>query len=120
VLPDGTILRTKVSHGRGEIGDPGLWRRIWHEQLGLESEDDFRRALSERRPVDRGGPTPVPPTGPSIPGWVVAGLLRAGMNEADLRSLTADEARRRLEEIWSGLETEILSGECPFRRQPFV
>jgi hypothetical protein len=42
------------------------------------------------------------------------------MNEADLRSLTADEARRRLEEIWSGLETEILSGECPFRRQPFV
>jgi hypothetical protein len=51
VLPDGTILRTKVSHGRGEIGDPGLWR-IWHEQLGLESEDDFRRALSERRPVD--------------------------------------------------------------------
>jgi hypothetical protein len=42
------------------------------------------------------------------------------MNEADLRSLTADEARRRLEEIWSGLETEIRSGECPFRRQPFV
>jgi hypothetical protein len=102
VLSDGTILRTKVSHGRGEIGDPGLWRRIWHEQLGLESEDVFWRALSDRRPVDRGGASSVPPTGPSIPGWVVAGLLRAGMNEVDLRNLTADEARRRLEEIWSG------------------
>ena len=101
VLPDGTILRTKVSHGRGEIRDPGLWRRIWHEQLGLASEDVFWRALSERRPVDRGGASPVAPTGPSIPGWVVAGLLRAGVKEADLRGLTADEARRRLEEIWS-------------------
>jgi hypothetical protein len=101
VLPDGTILRTRVSHGKGEIGDPRLWARIWHEQLGLEGEDVFWRALSERRPVDRGDASPVPPTGPSIPGWVVAGLLRAGVNGADLRSLAADEARRRLEEIWS-------------------
>ena len=101
VLPDGTILRTKVSHGRSEIGDPGLWRRIWREQLGLASEDVFWRALRESRPVDRSGVSPAPPAGPSIPGWVVAGLLRAGVNEADLRSLTADEARRRLDEIWS-------------------
>ena len=61
----------------------------------------FWRALSERRPVDRGDASPVPPTGPSIPGWVVDGLLRAGVDEADLRGLTADEARRRLEDIWA-------------------
>jgi hypothetical protein len=101
VLPDGTILRTKVSHGKGQIGDPGLWRRIWRDQLGLDREDLFWQALRESRPVDRGGASPTPPTGPSVPAWVVAGLLRAGVQEADLRSLTADEARRRLEEIWS-------------------
>jgi hypothetical protein len=101
VLADGTILRTKVSHGRSEIGDQGLWRRIWREQLGLASEDAFWQALRERRPVDRGDSAPAPPAGPSIPGWVVVGLLRAGVDEADLRGLTPDEAQRRLEEIWA-------------------
>jgi hypothetical protein len=101
VLPDGTILRTKVSHGKGEIGDPGLWRRIWREQLGLASEEEFWRALREGRGVDRGGVSQSPPAGPSIPGWVVDGLLRAGVDGADLRGLTADEARRRLEDIWA-------------------
>ena len=101
VLPDGTILRTKVSHGKGEIGDPGLWRRIWREQLGLASEEEFWRALRQGRGVDRGGVSQSPPAGPSIPGWVVDELLRAGVDEADLRGLTADEARRRLEDIWA-------------------
>ena len=101
VLPDGTILRTKVSHGSGEIGDRGLWQRIWRDQLGLESEDAFWRALRESRPVDRGDAPPAPPAGPTLPGWVVAGLLRAGVSEAELRVLTADEARRQLEELWA-------------------
>jgi hypothetical protein len=43
-----------------------------------------------------------PPTGPSIPGWVVAGLIRAGRAEAEIHSLTADEATRLLNEIWVG------------------
>ena len=37
VLADGTILRTRVSHGSGEIGDAGLWKRIWRDQLGLDA-----------------------------------------------------------------------------------
>ncbi len=101
VLPDGMILRTKVSHGSGAIGDPGLWRRIWRDQLGLDSEDAFWRALRESRPVDRGDASPATPAGPSIPGWVVAGLRRAAINEAEVRTLTAAEARRRLEAIWA-------------------
>ena len=101
VLADGTILRTCVSHGRGEIRDPGLWTRIWRDQLGLESEDDFWQALRGGRPVDRGGAAAEPPTGPSIPGWVVAGLIRAGRSEAELGGLTADEARQLLEELWA-------------------
>lgn len=101
VLADGTILRTRVSHGRGEIGDPGLWTRIWRDQLGLESEDAFWQALSDGRPVNRGGAAAEHPSGPSIPGWVVAGLIRAGRSEAELRSLTAGEARQLLEELWA-------------------
>jgi len=32
VLPDGTVLRTRVSKGSGEIG-PALWREILKRQL---------------------------------------------------------------------------------------
>jgi hypothetical protein len=100
VLDDGTILRTRVSHG-GEIADPGLWTRIWRDQLGLESEDAFWRALRDGRPADRGEPTVGLPPGPSIPGWVVVGLLRAGRTEVEIRSLTAAEAQGLLEELWA-------------------
>ncbi len=101
ILADGTILRTKVSHGGGEIGDPGLWRRIWREQLGLECEEQFWEALRAGEPVDRGAAQPSPPAGPSIPAWVVAGLLREGVPEAEIRELDAGEAQRRLQERWS-------------------
>jgi hypothetical protein len=101
VLADGTILRTRVSHGAGEIGDPGLWTRIWRDQLGLESEDVFWHALDTGRPVDRGESRATPPPGPSIPGWVVGGLLRAGRTETEIRELSADEATRLLHEIWA-------------------
>ena len=101
VLADGTILRTRVSHGSGEIGDAGLWKRIWRDQLGLESEHVFWQALVDRRPVDRGDARPAAPSGPSIPGWVAAGLLRSGMLEVDISALDAAEAQRLLEERWS-------------------
>lgn len=104
VLADGTILRTRVSHGAGEIGDPGLWTRIWRDQLGLESEDDFWQTLGTGEAVERGENPVVPPAGPSIPGWVVDGLLRAGRAEAEIREFGADEATRLLHEIWSGTE----------------
>lgn len=101
VLADGTILRTRVSHGSGEIGDAGLWKRIWRDQLGLESEDVFWQSLADRKPVDRGDVQPPAPSSPSIPGWVVAGLLRTGMLEADIAALDAGEAQRLLEERWA-------------------
>jgi len=102
VLADGTILRTRVSHGAGEIADPGLWARIWRHQLGLETEAAFWEALRTGRPVDRGDASVDPPAGPSIPGWVVAGLFQAGRTEAEIRSLTADEATELLYELWAG------------------
>ena len=101
VLADGTILRTRVSHGAGEIGDPGLWTRIWRDQLGLETEDAFWQVLRTGRPVARGDPPADRPTGPSIPGWVAAGLIRAGRSEAEIRSLAAEAATELLYELWA-------------------
>lgn len=101
ILPDGTILRTKASHGSGRIEDPDLWRHIWRDQLGLASEERFWEVLRARRPVERTGSKPAPPPGPSIPAWVVAGLLAAGVHEEEIRRLAADEAEQRLQEIWT-------------------
>jgi hypothetical protein len=101
VLTDGTVLRTRASHGDEQIADPNLWRRIWREQLGLESEERFWEALRTGDPVQRTAQAPAPPTGPSIPVWIVQGLLRAGVREEQIREFDAAEAQRRLEDFWS-------------------
>lgn len=101
ILPDGAILRTKVSHGSGRIEDPELWHRIWRDQLGLETEAEFWEVLRARRPVPRGGVEPERPLGPSIPAWVVSGLLREGVAEEEIGGLGSAAAQRRLESIWS-------------------
>jgi hypothetical protein len=101
VLGDGTVLRTRASHGDEQIRDPGLWQRIWKHQLGLDSEEQFWEALRTGQPVPRGAHEPAAPSGPAIPAWVVQGLLRAGVPESEIRELDPEEARRRLEEIWS-------------------
>ncbi len=101
VLDDGTVLRTRASHSDEQIGDRGLWQRIWKHQLGLESEEQFWEALRSGQPVLRATGEEAAPKGPSVPAWIVQGLLRAGVPETEVRRLDADEARRRLEEIWS-------------------
>ena len=101
MLADGRVLRTKASHGSDEIGDPRLWHHILRDQLELESEEQFWEALRSGRLVARVPAQPGPPSGPSMPTWVVSGLLRAGVAEADIRRMSPEEARARLEELWS-------------------
>ena len=36
-----------------------------------------------------------------MPTWVVSGLLRAGVAEAEIRQMSPEEARQRLEQLWS-------------------
>ena len=98
---DGRILRTKASPGNAEIGDPGLWHHILRDQLELESEEQFWEVLRTGQPVPRGPAEISPPVGTPIPGWVVNGLLRAGVRESEIRATSAEEAQRRLEELWS-------------------
>jgi hypothetical protein len=102
-LADGTILRTRASHSDEQIGDRSLWKHIWRDQLGLESEEVFWRVLETRRPVDRPGEAPARPEGPSLPGWLVDALIRqVGLSLDDVRKLTEQQARDRLHEFWSG------------------
>jgi hypothetical protein len=97
VLPDGRILRTKVSRGSGQYGDPNLWRRIWRDQLGLESEDQFWEALRTEKPVDRTPVQPQPPASAATkPAWLHRNLvLIAGIPEPEVLAMSADEAHAR-------------------------
>ena len=101
VLEDGRILRTKASHSDDEIGDQSLWRRIWRDQLALESEDQFWDALERGKPVNRTRSAPAS-AGPSLPGWLVDSLVRkVGMSPEEVAQLTEQEARDRLNEFYS-------------------
>jgi hypothetical protein len=100
-LSDGRILRTKASHSNEQIGDPSLWRHIWRDQLGLESEDQFWEALATGEQVDRTAPEPAP-SGPSLPAWLVNALVRqAGVPFAEVAAMSEEEARERLNEFYS-------------------
>ena len=101
VLPDGRILRTKASHGDDEIVRD-LWSHIWREQLGLEGEDQFWAALETGKPVDRARAEEAPPSGPSLPAWLVNNLIRqAGVPPEEVARMSEEEARQRLDEFYA-------------------
>lgn len=89
-LPDGTRLRTKVSHDeRAEIGED-LFHRILRDQLRVTEERFWE--------VVRGRPTGdsevAPPAGEAIPGWLVTRLLSTvGLTETEVVQMTPEEAR---------------------------
>lgn len=87
-LPDGTRLRTKVSHDEhAEIGKD-LFRHILGDQLRV-TEERFWEAVQGR--VER-----QPQVGESaepIPGWLVTRLLfTVGLPELEVAGMTAEEA----------------------------
>lgn len=95
-LDDGTILRTKVSFGRGPVcRAPALWTKVWRHQLGLNSEDGFWEVLRTRKPAQRGAAA-VPPAEPQMPAWLFEALVQTfGVDEDEVRSLSEEEALAR-------------------------
>lgn len=89
-LPDGTRLRTKVSHDeQAEIGKD-LFHRILRDQLQVGEERFWEvvRGRLSREPEGQG--SRVEP----IPGWLVTRLLfTVGLGEAEIARMTADEAQ---------------------------
>ncbi|MGH3319256.1 MAG: cytotoxic translational repressor of toxin-antitoxin stability system [Streptosporangiaceae bacterium] len=98
-LPDGRILRTRVSHpvDRSDYG-PRLWRHILRDQLQV-SEPDFWACVRDGVRPDRGMPAPPEE---ALPAELVHLLIsRVGLSEADVAAVTKEEAVARLERYWT-------------------
>src|SRR5205085_2063005 len=88
-LPDGTILRTRVSHPPDRTGyGVDMWKHILRDQLEVD-EAVFWACVRDRRPPDRGGVT-IP--GETLPAALVALLIRqVGIPEAEVAKLTREQ-----------------------------
>jgi hypothetical protein len=94
-LPGGRVAQTKVSYSRKEYG-PSLWHHIWHDQLLLETEQQFWDVLATRKPASRPGAA-APPEGKALtPGWLVQRLIyTAGLRADEVEAMSAQEAADR-------------------------
>lgn len=100
VLPDGRILRTRISHppDRSTYG-PGIWSHILRDQLDV-TEDVFWDCVRNGATPARGRPEP--PAAEPIPAEVVHLLIaRVGLTEPDVAGMTRDEAIARLNQYWA-------------------
>ena len=102
-LPDGTRLRTKVSHDEhAEIGED-LFHRILRDQLRV-TEARFWEVVRGRSGVET---QVAEPTVEPIPGWLVARLLyTVGLSEAEVKQMTAAEAHT----VWLDYQTRPREG----------
>lgn len=98
-LPDGRVLRTRISHpvGRQTYG-PGMWGHILRDQLDVD-ESTFWACAREGVLPDRGAPTP---PSSALPADLVALLItRVGLKDQDVAAMTKDEAVARLQRYWT-------------------
>ncbi len=90
-LADGSILRTKVSHGQGTYG-ADLFKHILRDQLQVTAEQFWTavdKGIAPRRPGEQ------PSVGPQarLPYHLVANLVRkAGYDIGAVRGMTAEQA----------------------------
>ena len=88
-LPDGTTLRTKVSHGLDDEIGVALFQHILRDQLRT-SDERFGEVVRGVAHVSE----PPPPQAQTIPGWLVQRLLlTVGLREDEIGAMTADEAQ---------------------------
>jgi hypothetical protein len=99
-LADGAVLETHRSFADDKTMSPGRFLAIRRTQLRV-GQDDFWETLRTGRPAPRPG-LPLPPTPPTIPAWIARVLLDdLGLPDAEIAKLSAEEARRKVEELWS-------------------
>jgi hypothetical protein len=98
-LPDGRILRTRISHppDRTTYGS-SLWSHILRDQLAV-SEEEFWRCVQDGIKPDRG----VPETPPdALPADLVLLLLtRVGLSDSEVAAMSKAEAVERLNRYWT-------------------
>ncbi|GGK74949.1 hypothetical protein Ppa06_33270 [Planomonospora parontospora subsp. parontospora] len=98
-LPDGRILRTRISHppDRTSYGR-SLWSHILRDQLAV-TEEDFWKCVKEGGKPDRG--VPVVPA-ETLPADLVHLLItKVGLAEAEIARMTREAAIARLQLFWT-------------------
>lgn len=97
-LPDGRILRTRVSHppSRATYG-PALWAHILRDQLDV-SEAEFWACVKKRVKPSRSYPEPPEE---AIPAGLVDQLIQNGVPEDEIRGMDKAAAIERINKIWS-------------------
>ena len=100
VLDNGDTLRTRISRppDRTDYG-PGLWSHILKDQLQV-SKAEFWECLETKKPPQRAAPTE--PEKEPIPTGVIWNLIdRVGLSEAEVGSMSKEEAIARLNTFWT-------------------
>lgn len=98
-LPDGRLLRTRVSHpvDRTDYG-PGLWAHVLRDLLDV-SEAQFWTCVREGVPPGRSTPIVRPD---ALPADLVHLLIaRVGMSDAQVAALSREDAIARLQRYWT-------------------
>ncbi len=100
-LPDGRILRTRISRPADKTTyGPGLWKAILSDQLCV-SEEQFWACVTEKRPRDRGTDAPEVPRN-ALPAQLVSQLIRdVGIPEEHVAKMTLEEALAAMNAYWS-------------------
>ncbi|HET8657900.1 MAG TPA: hypothetical protein VFM55_02760 [Micromonosporaceae bacterium] len=99
VLPDGRILRTRISHppDRTTYG-PSMWRHILNDQLQV-SEESFWACVRDGARPDRG--EVAVPAGALPADLVYLLVTRVGLAEAAVARMSRDEAVARIQRFWA-------------------
>lgn len=99
-LPDGRILRTRISRPvNGNTYGADLWKRILREQLEVTEQKFWDCVTNGVRPGR--GATPTAPSA-ALPAQLVYQLIHmAGAPESDVAAMTLDEAVARMHEHWA-------------------
>lgn len=98
-LPDGRILRTRISHpvDRSDYG-PKLWRHVLRDQLQVD-DAVFWSCVRDGVKPDRGAPTPPPE---ALPAELVHLLIsRVGLPESEVARMTKTDAAARAQRYWT-------------------
>lgn len=98
-LPDGRVLRTRISHPIDRSGyGRSMWQHILRDQLEV-GEPEFWACVREGTAPDRG--TREPPA-EALPAELVYLLInRVGLPEAEVAAMTKKQAIARLERFWT-------------------
>jgi hypothetical protein len=109
LLPNGELLRTQISHGRGEYRNRDFWATIRNEQLRV-SEAEFWVVVNDGTAPVRAWAYPPMPKGEPIEFWLVKNLRElVGLREGVIAAMTPGQAQ----ETWDYWRSQPEPGEAP-------